>query len=346
MLLAIRICVISCILLLLAICITGCATGSRQTQNTGNAGSGRVAEKGPKHVTRPEPPTGTAPQFKTAAVSCASTGLNWSYHGGKLLEHAQIQVVFWGSQWSAQDRNITTDKITRMVNSQYLTHIYQTVGCPSLLQFYWDNQVTPAPGASVDDEVLRLIEAGSVISPASNPDNAYLLLAPGVGYADGAYGWHNWMRLTTSSPYIHYGVVDNYDLDQVTQTFSHELVETMSDPRFGGFYGDNDGACGQQPCENGDACYCFTTILGDVAVTYYHGATDAAGVAPNGIGGCQVGGTPPCKTCEQLGAECGQVDDGCGHMLQCGSCNPPNTCGGGGQPNKCGCIPSKENPCK
>jgi hypothetical protein len=135
------------------------------------------------------------------------------------------------------------------------------------------------------------------------------LLAPGVGYADGFYGWHSGMRLS-AGPYLHYGVVDKYNLDQGMQTYSHELVETMGDPRLNGYYGDDDGNCGQQPCEDGDACYCFTRILGDIAVTYYHGGIDASCVAPNATGGCQVGGTPHCKTCQDLGAKCGQVDDG------------------------------------
>ena len=353
--LALRSFAFSAVLLLSVIHFAGCNTGSQQTQNSAtgntqnaandNAGPEQVVEQGQKHVTRPEPPAGTPPEFKAEALSCSSTGVNFSYHGGKLLQHAQIQVIFWGSQWSAPDRSTVTTKITKMVNSPYLTHIYPGVGCPTLLQFYWDSGVTPGPGSSVDDEVLRLIRSGSVIQPGANPDNIYLVLAPGSGYAGGFYGWHSWMRLT-SGAYVHYGIADNYNLTQVLQTFSHELVEAMSDPRLDAYYGHDGGACGEDPCENADACYCFTNVQCDVAVTYYYGANDAACVAPDGPDGCQVGGTPHCKTCEELGAKCGQVDDGCGHVLQCGTCTPPNTCGGGGTPNVCGCIPSKENPCK
>src|SRR6266700_992010 len=88
------------ILLLSLLWWTGCSGVSHQTQNKlkNNNKSGEVAEQGPKHVTRPEPPTGSPPVFKSEALTlaCTSTGVNWSYHGGKLLEHAQIQVVFWG----------------------------------------------------------------------------------------------------------------------------------------------------------------------------------------------------------------------------------------------------------
>jgi len=51
---------------------------------------------------------------------------------------------------------------------------------------------------------------------------------------------------------------------------------------------------------------------------------------PDGGGVC----TP--KTCAQLGFTCGPAGDGCGNMLDCGTCQLPNTCGGGGTPRVCG----------
>jgi hypothetical protein len=42
------------------------------------------------------------------------------------------------------------------------------------------------------------------------------------------------------------------------------------------------------------------------------------------------------KTCAQLNYECGPASDGCGDVLECGTCAPPETCGGGGEPNVCG----------
>jgi hypothetical protein len=48
-----------------------------------------------------------------------------------------------------------------------------------------------------------------------------------------------------------------------------------------------------------------------------------------------VGGPCPKKTCAQLGYTCGPNGDGCGDMLQCGTCTAPQFCGGGGY-SKCG----------
>jgi hypothetical protein len=63
-----------------------------------------------------------------------------------------------------------------------------------------------------------------------------------------------------------------------------------------------------------------------------------------------VGSSPTCVplTCNNAGPggtalNCGPQSDGCGNILQCGTCTPPETCGGGGTPGICGgsvCVPS------
>jgi hypothetical protein len=253
----------------------------------------RVAREGPVHSTRRAPHANAQEpnEFKVRATTCRSTGVSFSYHGGKLLEHAQIQVIFWGSQWTDAARAAARANIEKMVRSGYLTQIYPArVGCPASLSFFADTSVTPAPGASVQAAILRLIRSGKVISPTTNQDNVYLLIAPGRGYAGRAYGKHTWMQLTNGA-YVHYGIVDNRSFSQMSQTFSHELVETISDPRFRGYYGNDGGHCGQQPCENADACYCFTHIQGNVPVTFYYSPGKAC-VAPDAPGCGSVPDTP------------------------------------------------------
>ena len=54
-------------------------------------------------------------------------------------------------------------------------------------------------------------------------------------------------------------------------------------------------------------------------------------------------GTCSPKTCASSNASCGPIGDGCGDVLDCGSCMPPQTCGGGGVYSVCGgtsgCVP-------
>jgi len=42
-------------------------------------------------------------------------------------------------------------------------------------------------------------------------------------------------------------------------------------------------------------------------------------------------------TCEAEGKSCDLISDGCGELLDCGSCSGFQSCGGGGEPNVCGC---------
>jgi hypothetical protein len=57
-----------------------------------------------------------------------------------------------------------------------------------------------------------------------------------------------------------------------------------------------------------------------------------------------VCGTKECspETCASQNIQCGPAGDGCGNLIQCGSCSTGQTCGGGGTPGVCGnkpCVP-------
>ncbi|HUB05856.1 MAG TPA: IgGFc-binding protein [Myxococcales bacterium] len=70
-----------------------------------------------------------------------------------------------------------------------------------------------------------------------------------------------------------------------------------------------------------------------------NGGTGAGngGSSGNPDGGCGL------QSCQKAHATCGPIGDGCGGVLQCGSCTAPETCGGGGTPSVCGghagCVP-------
>jgi hypothetical protein len=60
------------------------------------------------------------------------------------------------------------------------------------------------------------------------------------------------------------------------------------------------------------------------------------GAGQLGMCGYIDGGSCTPQTCQGLGQTCGPAGDGCGNLLQCGTCTPPETCGGGGMPGVCG----------
>jgi hypothetical protein len=69
------------------------------------------------------------------------------------------------------------------------------------------------------------------------------------------------------------------------------------------------------------ACASEITAYGQCAKTLPDGGTD----------GCRR------RTCSQASANCGQIDDGCGGKLTCGTCTNGQTCGGA-TPNRCSCV--------
>ncbi len=68
-----------------------------------------------------------------------------------------------------------------------------------------------------------------------------------------------------------------------------------------------------------------------------------AGILRNRDGGGLGSNCTP-LTCEKLAVNCGMQGNGCGGMLDCGSCTAPQTCGGGTKPSVCGgdkgCVPT------
>ena len=95
--------------------------------------------------------------------------------------------------------------------------------------------------------------------------------------------------------------------------------------------GGNGDGCGDElqcgPCPEPQIC----------GVGGYSTCGGGFGLGPDGGPLC----TP--KTCAEEGYDCGPQGDGCGNLLQCGTCTPPATCGGGGM-GVCGvpdggCIP-------
>jgi hypothetical protein len=144
--------------------------------------------------------------------------------------------------------------------------------------------------------------------------------------------------------------------------------QTCTDQHLGcGLAGDG---CGNQldcgSCPTGQACggggvpgQCGAPDGGSCVPTTC--VSQGIGCGPTGdgcgnliqCGGCPTGqtcggagvsgqcGTPPqnqcvALTCAQQGFNCGPAGDGCGHLLQCGTCSGGATCGGSGQPGVCG----------
>jgi hypothetical protein len=65
------------------------------------------------------------------------------------------------------------------------------------------------------------------------------------------------------------------------------------------------------------------------------------------LASCVGPNAPACapQTCQQQNLACGPAGDGCGNLIDCGTCTGSQTCGGGGIPAHCGAPPDSGGPC-
>ncbi len=106
------------------------------------------------------------------------------------------------------------------------------------------------------------------------------------------------------------------------------------------------GVCGSAACAAlGKNCGPVIDACGDVVQCGTCTAPECCGCGtepsvchgPSGTGvGPATGGPCLAGTCASLGKNCGPVADGCGNLIQCGTCTAPQCCGCGGVPSVCG----------
>jgi hypothetical protein len=89
---------------------------------------------------------------------------------------------------------------------------------------------------------------------------------------------------------------------------------------------------------------CAPEIVATTSTTTTLGATTTAVPTTTIAAPTTTTTTLQCPTsCAQQGAQCGPASDGCGNVIQCGTCPAGQICGGGGTPNVCfmpSCTPT------
>ena len=81
---------------------------------------------------------------------------------------------------------------------------------------------------------------------------------------------------------------------------------------------------------------CQTGVMPQACGAYGAQCNACGGTAMCQFGYCTQGSSCTPATCASQGKNCGTVSDGCGGMLNCGSCSGTESCGGAGQANVCG----------
>ena len=221
-------------------------------------------------------------------------GLTVTHGGGTVLQKPKVQLLFWGNAWQS-DPNLSSlasqiygDCLTIM-RGRYLDGMrqYGTGGSGRITgaNFVLSNPPNPVTIDDVGNLVWDLIDAGHFPDPHDSPGPNYYcaFTLPGVLRKDHptATGEHSFADDTDlfDTARIWTGWVGFGDIDRLTKSFSHELVEFCSDPGGDGWQVEprnDDGPWN----EIVDVCAGAAGQLDGVMVEAYYSAQDRSCIIP------------------------------------------------------------------
>ena len=258
------------------------------------------------------------PQFLTFPSTLAPVIPTFAGNGSK-LEHPDLQVVFWGPYWPGSGQLTVgglMQAVSSMVTGPYLEGMkqYGYVGPVNLRQPIVNtgspNIVYPAPGPNVSQvnaalgatyglvDSLRQNDAMGDVT--SNHDLLVLVfLDPSIpfpqtfnaagtssGTVFGEHSKYEVSRILAPAIRFAYGWVCTQPgvglsaFDQATWTFSHELVEAISNPFVGSGWVQTSPASAANSGEIGDVCNNTACVVDSIVVQPYWGIQQAACILP------------------------------------------------------------------
>jgi hypothetical protein len=225
-----------------------------------NSGNGSQLHGAPEHLF-----------FAKGQNARRQGSVNMIWHNGTILVANKTQAIFWGTSWTSYSGDIVTGLDTffggfggsnyAKASTEYTGSNGQVTASSSYLGHVID--ATPAPGKALS-VTSAVAEACKMTS--NNPDpNALYLIYTETGAGHVSYcAWHSYGTCSNGAPvqvaYMPnitgiggcdpqdtFGTGHSQGLAALANVTAHELSETITDPRNGGWY-DSGGA------ENGDKC--------------------------------------------------------------------------------------------
>ncbi len=192
-----------------------------------------------------------------------------TYHGGPLLQHAEVQALYYGSDWYTNGANYQmTGRIDGylryLVNSPYmdmLTNAGYAVGRGSFSQgriaLYNVNKSYYLTDSTIQSNLLSLVRSGSLQRNDSN--RLYVIFVePGVAVrtGDGGTSIRDFLGYHSAVNGVAYAVIPYQaginasdrrvsTFDSITEVVSHEVAEAATDPMTNGRLGWFDDAYGR-----------------------------------------------------------------------------------------------------
>jgi hypothetical protein len=226
------------------------------------------------------------------------SGTTFTDNGGQKLDHIQVQLIFWGAAWKASPQPVPTAAevdaaVDKIMQSTYMSALAQYgVGSGTRLASLVVSTSNP-PNAFTDADVVNfiigLLNTDQLSEPDENSQILYCVVMPvGASSAStsfiGEHSFFSYMDEEDPSRFdnAHFAWITNAgSLASLTTIFSHELVESCTDPEGTGILGVA-GTCSQSGwCEIGDVCT-STGVVNGVTVQSYWSQADEACIIPRG----------------------------------------------------------------
>ena len=216
----------------------------------------------------------------------------YSDNGGPVIQIPRVQLIYWGNAWTSSppptpSADDTTSAVRTMLAGPYMTGLveYRQVGRGHLLGASVISSSDP-PNPFTDSDVANMISArigdGTLPGVDEFNQNLYMVIMPqGVNNSTSGFVGEHTYYSDGLGHNVHFAwVTNNGSIDSVTRIFSHELVESCTDPEGSAITGVT-GTCNQSGwCEIGDICS-TTAVRDGVTVQSFWSDQAASCVVPD-----------------------------------------------------------------
>ncbi len=233
----------------------------------------------------------------------AASGIVVTDKGGAVINHVKVQVIFWGYHPAGPVGSPDPFMIIaarKIVSGSYMDGLAQYRGIQRGSVVGYTVVTTPVgnspgkpPSPFTEDNVQNLLSDlifhGLVPSPSDAAECVYcVLMPPGANYTNearaGEHGHYTYYAFPLYWANVRWGWVLDGTLDDLTERFSHELVEACTDPDStldGGSSFVVTSGCpgGYGSCEIADVCSPLTATIDGVKVAQYYSAASGTCVA-------------------------------------------------------------------
>jgi hypothetical protein len=213
----------------------------------------------------------------------------FSDNGGAVIQIARVQLVYWGNAWTGTPTptaDAFTDAVRTILAGPYTTGLeeYREIGRGHLVGssvFGMSNPPTSFSDPDVANFVAARIADGTVVAPDQFNQNLYVVVMPQGVSSSGSFAGEHTYYTDSSGRRIRFAWLTNSgSLASLTTIFSHELVESCTDPEGSAILGVA-GTCSQPGwCEIGDICS-STSLVDGVTVQSFWSDRAGACIVPD-----------------------------------------------------------------